>query len=74
MTKRSDRTPESTLTWGEWLDILEQYHTQLRDTVPGFEGYGDSILASTGEDCWEDYWHDGYSPAGALDEDMEYWG
>lgn len=73
MAERSERTPLSTLTWGEWLDNLESYHLELRNTIEGFEGYGPSILASTGEDCWEDYWRDGYSPVGALDEDMTAW-
>ncbi|MDT8871558.1 hypothetical protein ACOZ4Y_02775 [Komagataeibacter rhaeticus] len=73
MADRSERTPLNTLTWGEWLDNLESYHLELRNTIEGFEGYGPSILENTGEDCWEDYWHDGYSPVGALDEDMTAW-
>lgn len=73
MAERSERTSLNTLTWGEWLDNLESYHLELRNTIEGFEGYGPSILQSTGEDCWEDYWLDGHSPVGALDEDMTAW-
>lgn len=73
MAERAERTPKNSLTWGEWLGNLESYHSELRNTIEGFEGYGPSILESTGEDCWEGYWRYGYSPVEALDEDRGYW-
>lgn len=61
------------LSKDEWCRQLDEYHAQLRATVPGFEGYGDgSVVENTGWEAWSGYFENGYTPSGALDEDRTY--
>jgi len=61
-------------TFGEWLDALDAHHDHLRNTEEGFVGYGHgSLVTKTGEECWRDFYDDGYSPEAALDADRECW-
>jgi hypothetical protein len=62
------------LSWADWANQFEDLHQKMRKDIEGFEGYGQRpIMATTGEDSWQQYWMDGYSPAEALAEDMSYW-
>ncbi len=62
------------LTWEQWRDQLEDHHEHLRATEAGFEGYGPKpIMTQTGDECWKQYWIDGFSPQEALAEDRDYW-
>jgi hypothetical protein len=62
------------MTWEEWREAFETEHEKRRASVDGFEGYGPrSVMDETGEDSWRGYWRDGYTPEGALDEDITYW-
>lgn len=70
----SDLTHYHGLTWEQWRDRFEEHHEHLRATVEGFEGYGPRpIMAETGEECWKEFWIDGYTPESALEEDRTYW-
>jgi hypothetical protein len=61
------------LTFEQWIEALEAYHARLRETEDGFQGYGRSVVAATGAECWRSYFEDGYMPEDALDTDRSYW-
>jgi hypothetical protein len=50
------------LTFSQWLEALDAAALTM-----GFKG---RIVKDTGDDCWADYYNDGYTPRAALVEDL----
>jgi hypothetical protein len=60
-------------TFELWIAELEK---KMDDWAAKHGGrpYGDGSLAeTTGLECWQGYYDDGYSPSAAFSEDQSYW-
>ena len=57
------------ISWDEWRDTLEDHHEYLRSTFNEFDGLGPRpIMNNTGEESWQQFWREGYTPQEALTE------
>ncbi len=52
------------ITFEQWLEALD-----AAALTAGFKG---RIVKDTGDDCWRDYYDDGYTPRAALAEDLHH--
>jgi hypothetical protein len=58
------RKTKDRFTFAQWCDFL--------DSAALTCGWKYRISAATGEDCWVEYYNDGYTPMEALTEDCSY--
>lgn len=55
----------------EGQDITFEQWCEELDKLPNFYGTG-PVTKSTGIECWESYYANGYSPEDAIAEDASY--
>jgi hypothetical protein len=68
MVARKPRLASVTIKHGvafsDWCASLDRW--------AGRYGYGANFVQQTGEECWREYYHEGYSPSEALREDNRH--